>query len=147
MPSSKPDWWTSDEWSTPPDYFAKVNARLGPFDLDACCRHETAKAPAFFVKGDDALTQDWFGNVWVNPPYSEPAKWCEKAVMEIAHDHVRQVVMLLPAAVDTHWFHNWVVPYATVEFIRGRLRFIDWTGQPSTGSPKGGNVLAIYRNE
>jgi phage N-6-adenine-methyltransferase len=141
--TAKPDWWTSDEWSTPQSYFDLVNQRHGPFDLDACCRPETAKAGRYFVKAENGLLQPWFGNVWVNPPYSEPRKWCEKAATEIAIGNASKVVMLLPAAVDTIWFHEFVVPYAEVEFIRGRLRFIGWQGTP-IGSPKSGNVLAIY---
>jgi phage N-6-adenine-methyltransferase len=140
---AKPDWWTSDEWSTPQDYFDQVNQRLGPFDLDACCRPETAKAPLFFTKADNALTRDWYGCVWVNPPYSNPRDWCWKAATEVAVGNVSRVVMLLPAAVDTQWFHEFVLPYADVEFIRGRLRFIGWQGTP-IGSPKSGNILAIY---
>lgn len=142
--TEKPTWWTGDEWSTPQDYFDQVAALHGPFDLDACCRPETAKALLYYTKKVDGLALDWFGRVWVNPPYSEPAKWCEKAANEVAIGRAVKVVMLLPAAVDTHWFHDFVVPYARVEFIRGRMRFIDWDGKPSTGSPKGGNVLAIY---
>lgn len=139
----KPDWWTSDEWSTPQDYFDQVNQRLGPFELDPCCRPETAKAPRYFTKAVDGLTQPWYGRVWVNPPYSNPRAWCEKAAMEVAEGHATRVVMLLPASVDTGWFHDWVLPYADFEFIRGRLRFIGWEGKP-VGPPKSGNILAIY---
>lgn len=140
----QPDWWTGDEWSTPESYFEIINAKYGPFDLDPCARVMTAKAPAFFTKEQNGLEQPWFGKVWVNPPYSQPSRWCAKAAAEQAVGNTELIVMLLPAAVDTNWFHEYVVPYAKVEFIRGRLRFCDWTGQPSKGSPMGGNVLAIY---
>lgn len=145
-PIIRPDWWDGDEWSTPPHFFAAVSKNHGPFDLDPCCRPETAKAPVYFTKDNNGLKQDWFGRVWINPPYSNPSPWCEKAATEVAAGRAELVVMLLPAAVDTHWFHNFVVPYADVEFIRGRMRFIDFDGKPSKGSPKGGNVLALYRS-
>jgi phage N-6-adenine-methyltransferase len=144
--SPRPEWWTSDDWSTPQAYFDKVAARLGPFDLDACCRTETAKASDFYTKEDDGLANDWYGRVWVNPPYSKPKVWCQKAVEETKSGNASMVVMLLPAAVDTHWFHDWVLPFAQVEFIRGRIRFIGWEGTP-IGSPKSGNILAIYTAE
>jgi hypothetical protein len=51
--------------------------------------------------------------------------------------------MLLPAAVDTGWFHDYVLPYADVVFVQGRLKFIGWMGTP-IGSPKAGNILALY---
>lgn len=141
--SERPEWWSSDEWSTPPAYFEEVSKRFGPFDLDPCARPETAKAPKFYTKADDGLVQPWFGRVWVNPPYSCPKVWCAKARDEVAAKRATLVVMLLPAAVDTHWFHDLVLPFADVEFIRGRLRFHGWEGTP-IGSPTAGNILAIY---
>lgn len=35
------------------------------------------------------------------------------------------VVMLLPARTDTKWFHEYVLPYAEIYFIKGRLKFGD----------------------
>ena len=36
------------------------------------------------------------------------------------------VVCLLPARVDTRWWHDYVKPYAAViDFVKGRLRFGD----------------------
>jgi phage N-6-adenine-methyltransferase len=139
----RPEWWSSDEWSTPQETFDQISAKHGPFDLDACCREETAKADCFYTKEDDALTLPWYGRVWVNPPYSRPKDWCKKAVEEIQKGNATKIVMLLPAAVDTNWFHDYVLGHAEVEFIRGRIKFIGWEGTP-IGSPKSGNVLAVY---
>ena len=140
----KPDWWSTDEWSTPPEFVLALEQRLGKFDLDPCARPETAKAPHYFTKDDNGLLQPWYGLVWVNPPYSCPKLWVEKAIAEttIRHHNVR-VVMLLPAAVDTAWFHDLVLPNADVEFVRGRLRFHGWAGTP-IGSPTAGSILAFF---
>lgn len=140
---SRPSWWTSDEWMTPPALFDSIAAIYGPFDLDAAARRENAKAPRFYTKADDGLRSPWFGRVWINPPYSDPKPWCQRAV-EAAHGgEADLVVMLLPAAVDTIWFHDWVIPYAAWKPLRGRPRFLGWMGTP-IGSPKAGNVLAVY---
>jgi hypothetical protein len=53
------------------------------------------------------------------------------------------VIMLLPAAIDTGWFHELVLPHADIEFIKGRLRFLGWQGTP-IGSPTAGNLLAFF---
>lgn len=142
--SDRPDWWSSDDWATPPAYFAELDRRFGPFDLDPCARPETAKCRRYYTKADDGLMKPWDATrVFVNPPYSEPKKWCAKARDEVNAGRAGLVVMLLPAAVDTHWFHDLVLPFADVEFIRGRLRFHGWKGTP-IGRPTAGNVLAIY---
>jgi hypothetical protein len=51
--------------------------------------------------------------------------------------------MLLPAAIDTTWFHDLVLPYADVVFMKGRVKFIGWEGTP-IGSPKAGNIIAVF---
>ena len=136
-----PEWWTSDEWSTPPDVFRRIAAAFGPFDLDPCCRRETAKARQYFTKADNGLTRDWYGRVFVNPPYSNPRPWIQKAIESTRS--CSRVVMLLPAATDTSWFHDLVLPNADVVFMRGRVKFFGWKGTP-IGSPKAGTILAIF---
>jgi phage N-6-adenine-methyltransferase len=143
MTNEKPEWWSSDEWSTPQDVVDVLSGWFGPFDLDPCCRPETAKAPAFFAKGDDGLTQPWHGRVWVNPPYSDPRPWIEKAIQTVESGEARRVVMLLPCSTDTAWFHDLVIPHADIVFMRGRVRFLGWMGTP-IGSPKSGTVVAIF---
>lgn len=138
----QPAWWTSDDWATPPDVFARISAIYGPFDLDACCRTETAKVEAFYTKEHDGLTAPWHGRVWVNPPYSDPGTWLRKAIAEVTEGRATRVVLLLPAATDTGWYHDLVIPHADVVPVRGRVRFLGWRGVP-VGSPKGGSVIAI----
>ena len=141
----RPDGWTSDDWATPPEIVCEFEEEFGPFDLDACCRPDTAKAPQYFTKADNALVQPWFGRVWMNPPFSNPAPWLEKAVAETLQRRAELVVALLPAATDTGWFHEWVLPHASeIRFRRGRIKFLGWRGTP-IGSPKAGTVFAIYR--
>lgn len=116
---------TTDEWSTPDDFFAKVNAEFGPFDLDPCATPENAKAPKFFTRAQDGLSRPWWGRVWCNPPYGRGVgKWVAQAWAAVEHDGADLVVMLLPARTDTRWWHEYVIPYAsTVCFLRGRLKF------------------------
>ena len=141
----RPEGWTSDDWATPQSIIDEFETEFGQFDLDACARPETAKAPAFFTKADNALARRWYGRVWMNPPFSNPQPWLEKAVHETVGRHADLVVALLPAATDTGWFHDWVLPHASeVRFRRGRIKFLGWRGTP-IGSPKAGTVFAIYK--
>jgi hypothetical protein len=41
----------SDEWATPPELFAELDARHGPFDLDPCATAENAKCARHFTPG------------------------------------------------------------------------------------------------
>lgn len=143
--SPKPDWWTSDEWATPPSFVAALEAEFGAFDLDPCAREESAKAPLYYTQEDDGLKQPWRGRVFVNPPYSKPEPWVKKAIDEYrtrrSVNPVEEVFLLLPAATDVGWFHDLILPYCNVRFIKGRLRFLGWQGTP-IGSPTAGSILA-----
>lgn len=139
----RPEWWGSDEWSTPINVFDRIAQVYGPFDLDACCREETAKAQLYYTKEHDGLEREWHGRVWVNPPYSDPRPWIKKAVESVRQGDAQRVVMLLPAATDTSWFHDLVLPHADVVFVKGRIRFIGWQGTP-IGSPKAGSIIAVF---
>jgi len=118
----------TDLWSTPQDFFDKLNSVHG-FTLDACATPENAKCQRHFTKSDDGLSQQWDGVVWMNPPYGrEIGKWMRKAY-ESAESGAK-VVCLVPARTDTAWWHD----YATkgqIEFIRGRLKF----GGAKTSAP------------
>lgn len=124
----------SDEWSTPPDFFAKVEAEFGPFDLDPCATPENAKAPKFYTKEDDGLKWPWTGRVWMNPPYGrEIGHWVRGAVTRVwgCINPTCTVVSLLPVRTDTKWWNGFIWDPDTnnwrlgveCRFIRGRLKF------------------------
>lgn len=137
-----PEGWTSDKWSTPPEMVRELESEFGAFDLDPCCEEHTAKAPTFYTR--DGVEQPWFGNVWLNPPYSNPTPWLMRARHATETGEAELVVALLPGATDTAWFHEQVLPFAELRFIRGRVRFYGWMGTP-IGGPRWPSLLAIYR--
>ena len=143
--SSKPEGWSSDHWETPWGVVKELEAEFGVFDLDPCCTQATAKAPAFYTQEDDGLSKSWFGRVFLNPPYSKPAPWLEKAWSTTRSGSAVLVVALLPVRTDTRWFHSFVKDRAEVRFIKGRVKFIGWQGTPIP-SPKNPSMFAIYRS-
>jgi phage N-6-adenine-methyltransferase len=112
----------SEEWETPRDFFDALNADFH-FTLDLCATPANAKCGRYFTKEDDALSQQWVGVCWMNPPYGrEIGRWLKKAYESAPYGAT--VVCLLPARTDTAWWHDYVLPYATaIQFVRGRLRF------------------------
>jgi len=69
---------TSDEHYTPKALFDLLGIT---FDLDVAAPiGGSGIAPKWFDKDSDGLAQEWFGNVWMNPPYSNPTPWVEKFV-------------------------------------------------------------------
>ncbi len=141
---NKPAWWTNDEWQTPDAIIHAFEQEFGAFDLDPCATDASAKAEEYYTLAEDGLRQPWFGRVWLNPPYSDPLPWVRKAAWEVRMNQVPLVVACLPPAIDTGWFHYDVLPYAEIRYHRGRIGFLDWTGQPITNNRQG-TLFAIYR--
>ncbi|WP_442773992.1 DNA N-6-adenine-methyltransferase [Lactococcus hircilactis] len=115
----------TDLWSTPWDFFDKLNDEFH-FTLDPCSTHENAKCYKHFTIEEDGLLQDW-GNevVFCNPPYGRQIKdWVKKAYKESRKDNTT-VVMLIPARTDTIYFHEYIYHKAEIRFIKGRLKFGD----------------------
>ena len=122
--------WSSAsvEWSTPADLFDRLDRRHH-FTLDAAAMADNAKVANWLgpdhpdPERHDALVRDWAadsggGTVYLNPPYGKSIG----AFMAKANTVGVKVVCLLPARVDTKWFHQWCLPH-DVQFLDRRLRF------------------------
>lgn len=139
----KRDGWTPDHWETPWPLVRELEEEFGPFELDPSATARTAKAPRFFTEADDGLAQPWApARTFLNPPYSRVEPWLRKAREESAAGAL--VVALLAARTDRDWFHDLVLPYAEVRFMRGRPRFIGQDGT-SIGRPFFASMLVVYR--
>lgn len=110
----------SDDWATPPDFFALLDAEFH-FTLDVCASAGNAKCEDYYTSEDDGLAQPWSGICWMNPPYGEViGQWMAKAHAE--GDRGVTVACLVPARTDTAWWWNHA-RHGEVRFVRGRLRF------------------------
>lgn len=110
------------EWSTPQDFFEKINSEFH-FTLDVCATPHNAKCKEFYTKEQDGLSLPWNGTVWCNPPYGrETGSWVRRAYLSNKAGG-STVVMLLPARTDTRWFHEYIYHHAEIRFIKGRLKF------------------------
>ncbi len=111
----------TDEWETPPDLFAELDAEFG-FTLDVAALPDNAKCEEFFTPGEDGLKQEWTGVCWMNPPYGLALReWVKKAYE--SSQQGATVVCLVPARTDTLWWQDYVQGKAEVRFLRGRVKF------------------------
>lgn len=112
------------DWATPQKWFDYLDLEFD-FTLDACATAETAKCFEFYTPEENALMQSWAEQrVFMNPPFGrEIGFFMEKAYRE-CRDHMALVVCLVPARVDTQWWHNWATK-GEIRFPIGRLFFDD----------------------
>jgi phage N-6-adenine-methyltransferase len=120
-----------DTWTTPRDFFDKVNSEFN-FGLDAAALASSTLVPDNWYGPDhpdsnrqDALELDWNLDtnqpIWLNPPYGRTIKlWVKKA------DSIAKaggtVICLVPARTDTSWWHDYCIHHE-IRFLRGRLKF------------------------
>ena len=87
----------NDEFYTPAWVFERLDIE---FDIDVAAPVGGVSwipAKKTYAKADDGLAQDWHGNVFMNPPFSESKRWVKKFI-----DH-GQGIALLPAS-KARWF-------------------------------------------
>jgi len=108
-------------WTTPLALFRLLDQKFS-FTLDVAAQPDNALCARFYTPAQDGLAQSWAVNVcWCNPPYREVRRWVRKAAEEAQAGAT--VVCLLPASTDTQWWHTWVIPWAEIRFLQGRLKF------------------------
>lgn len=93
------------------------------FDLDPCSsvNQQWNTAKVMIRLPDDGLSIDWFGRVWLNPPYG--AKQIQPWMEKIAK-HGNGIALVF-ARTETKWFHEYVWPFASgMLFFKGRLSYI-----------------------
>mgnify|MGYP000864520568 FL=1 len=131
---------TTVEWLTPPSLVIK----LGEFDLDPC---SPINAPFLHAKNnytiaDDGLSKEWFGRVYLNPPYGRGMElWLEKLKF-----HGNGIALIF-ARTETKCFfeHIWNDADAVL-FVKGRIRFYHISGIQA-GTPGAPSVFIAYGKE
>ena len=142
--SQKNDFWT------PKEVFDALNKRFGPFTVDVAASDDNKLAIKYFTKDDNGLEQEWTGIVWCNPPYVRQEDgttikdWVIKAQSSVESGSADRVLVLIPAYLSNHYWHDTIFPYAShLVFFRARLDFkgpFDRAG----GASRNPSVAAVF---
>lgn len=124
----------SVEWYTPAMYVDAAREVMGQIDLDPASNDEAngiVKAGTYYTEETDGLSQEWFGNVWINPPYGSACRaFIERTITLKIEGRIDQAVILVNAnSNDTGWFRPlWD---HLLCFTYGRVNFYGPNGQES----------------
>lgn len=77
----------------------------------------------------NGLKVDWKSPTYINPPYSNPLPWVEKAFIE-AKKGIK-IVMLLRCDPSTVWYRKLIEGKAIISFFNPRFRFKKAEGSPN----------------
>lgn len=134
----------NNEWYTPAPYIDAARRAMGSIELDpASCEeaNKTVQAETFYSEAENGLEQSWGGNVWMNPPYAQPAiaHFCDRLCFDFEEGRVAQACVLVNNATDTKWFQQLARQASAVCFTKGRVRFYGPDG--SKGAPLQGQAV------
>lgn len=132
-----------DEWYTPPQYIESARSVMGSIDLDPASNdfaNETVKAGAYYTEADNGLEKEWFGNVWLNPPYS--ASLVQLFADKVANSDFKQAIVLVNNATETAWFRKLIEKASAIIFTTGRIKYRKRDGEH--GSPLQGQAFLYF---
>lgn len=122
-----------NEWYTPVEHIERARRVLGTIDLDPASSdlaNETVRADSIFDEEMDGLAREWHGNVWLNPPYAQPAieHFARKTVSEWEAGRITAAIVLTHNYTDTIWFQLLAKSATALCFTKGRIKFYNPDG-------------------
>lgn len=87
------------DYFTPSEIVEAVAQGMGGIDLDAASHwlaNRVHRIPEYFDATKSAFDNDWFGNVWLNPPYGMNGLWFPRALHFLETGDVQQLAILSP---------------------------------------------------
>lgn len=132
-----------NEWYTPSEYIEAARRTMGSIDLDPATSeiaNQIVCAGQIFTASDNGLSREWGGNIWLNPPYSQPeiSQFADKVTSEFWR--IGQICVLVNNATETAWFQTLLSVATSICLVRGRVKFLDTSLKPN-GAPLQGQVV------
>ncbi len=138
------------EWYTPLKIKQAVYKTLIKIDLDPCSNQGSPNIEAshYYTKKEAGLTKKWWGIVYLNPPYGPGTKkWVSKMIESYHQGYVSEAIILLPARIETNYWHDLSLHVSMWCAIRHRLKFSsNSTSKTKNTGSFGSAILLLSEN-
>jgi hypothetical protein len=114
--------YPKDECYTPKWIFDSLGLQ---FDLDvASANHPLISVPAHnkYTIDDNALELEWYGRIWMNPPFSKVTPWIDRFIQ---HDNG---VGLVPLSSNGRWVNKLWDSQVAFCYLPSNLAFVGASG-------------------
>jgi phage N-6-adenine-methyltransferase len=139
----------NNEWYTPSYIISAARNTMGSIDLDpasSIIANQTVMAEKYYTQENDGLMQRWFGNIWLNPPYSRSLiSQFSSAVIKKRGDY-NQAIVLVNNSTETRWFQDLLRNCNEFCSINGRIKFVGIDGRTGGTSLQGQIILYFGSN-
>ncbi|AGH16024.1 hypothetical protein DVVG_00038 [Dunaliella viridis virus SI2] len=122
----------SNLWMTPPYVFEALGIF---FDIDVAAPRSISFVPAWTHFNDCGLQREWFGTVWMNPPFGHQSTkrlWLRKF---FSHGNG---IALMPDRTSAPWFQEFGPMAGAICFVSPKIHFVRPDGtigaSPGTGT-------------
>ena len=141
------------EWYTPEHIIKAATKVLGTIALDPASSemaNRIVKAERIYTAEDDGLSKEWHAEtLWLNPPYTRSlvGRFVDKLLESLESGKVGRAIVLVNNATETAFGQKLLSAryFPAVCFPKGRIRFIDGSGEP-TGAPLQGQMIVMLQS-
>lgn len=112
-----------DDYGTPGPLYHALDKEFH-FTMDVCADAENAKCDLFLTKEMDALNIEWWGRVFMNPPFSLLNKFLVKLIQELMAERIELGVALVAARSDTEAMFLASSYAGETRFLKGRVSYL-----------------------
>jgi hypothetical protein len=135
---------TGDDFYTHSSIIEAAREAMDGIDLDPASHpvaNQIVKASVFFGHAENGLVREWWGRVWINPPFSAWADWSEKASEEFRSGRVNEMCALASTRSMTAKYIRRLKSWCSaIVIFDGRIPF--WG--PKAGTPDEGHVVMYF---
>lgn len=117
---------SKQDYETPLPFIRAVEVKFGLLGFDLAASGKNTKAFKWITEETNSLTAPWSNlpgtpPFWLNPPYKNIAPWAHKCHQESLKG--ANILLLVPASVDSNWWAEHVHKKAVVYFVNPRISF------------------------
>lgn len=129
----------NDNWATPDYILEDIKKEFGEF-FDLCPLNHN-------INKWNGLEIEWKNINFINPPYNNKDKvaFIKKAYEESLKGRI--CILLIPVTTDIPIFHELILPYAEIRFIKGRVKFKGYNSKgeyTEKGAGQSGSMFIIF---
>lgn len=116
------------DWCTPEYIVSAVKDMFGIIQLDPCSNTNSIVGAVtnYILPTNDGLKDSWdYSTIYVNPPFGPGLDLWVKRCVDAYKNHGSEIILLLPAAVETKWWQQLIFPNSpSICFLNKRIKFI-----------------------